>query len=184
MKLKNPNHIEEYTVQDNPFNEGLQTIYKGLLRDGINADVVIYVDTKNNNIDYVATPYFSSLPETHAGQYVEIERISGDNWTAQECWSYDELESCIPENEVKELREKFKKKYIYERAQYDDDEDFFDDYCVEYGKFLFESGNEKITANVKEWIEDSAQSCAENFIEKYIEVYDDLTQEEEQEVDN
>lgn len=179
MKLKNPDYIEEYTVQDNPFNEGLQSIYKDLLNGKLNADIVIYVDTKNNNIDYVATPYFNTLPETHAGQYVEIERIDGNNFvTALESWTMTDLESCIQENEVKELREKFKKNYNDKRAEYEDDEEFFDDYSAEYEEFLFHSGNEAITDSVEDWIDESSQLCVENFIEKYVEVYDDLTQDE------
>lgn len=184
MKLKNPDHIEEYTVQRNPFNEGLQTIYKGLLREGINADVVIYVDTKNNDIDITARTYFKNLPETHSGQYIEIEEIDGNNFvTALESWTMDELESCMQENEVKELREKFKKKYSDKRADYDNDEDFFDDYSAEYEEFLFNSGNEAITDSIEDWIDESSQLCVENFIEKYVDKYDDLLQEE-QEVDN
>lgn len=185
MKLKNPDYIEEYTVQGNPFNEGLQTIYKGLLHDGINADVVIYVDTKNNDIDITARTYFKNLPETHSGQYIEIEEIDGNNFvTALESWSMTDLESCIQENEVNELREKFKKKYSDKRADYDNDEDFFDDYSAEYEEFLFYSGNEAITDSIEDWIDESSQLYVDDFIEKYVEVYDDLTQEEEQEVNN
>ena len=185
MKLKNPDYIEEYTVQGNPFDEGLQTIYKGLLHDGINADVVIYVDTKNNDIDITARTYFKNLPETHSGQYIEIEELDSNNFlTAQESWTMDELESCIQENEVNELREKFKKKYSDKRADYDNDEDFFDDYSADYEEFLFNSGNEAITDSIEDWIDESSQLYVDDFIEKYVEVYDDLTQEEEQEVDN
>lgn len=185
MKLKNPDHIEDYTVQDNPFNEGLKTLYRDMLHGNGYENTIIYVDTKNNNIDFTAREYFYQLPETHSGQYVEIEELDGNNFlTAQESWAMDELESCISENEINELREKFKKKYSDKRADYDNDEDFFDDYSAEYEEFLFNSGNEAITDSVEDWIDESSQLCVENFIEKYVEVYDDLAQEEEQEVDN
>lgn len=184
MKLKNPDYIEEYTVQGNPFNEGLKALYRFMLHGDGYKDTIIYVDTKNNDIDFTAREYFYQLPETHSGQYVEIEELDGNSFlTAQESWAMDELESCMQENEVKELREKFKKKYSDKRADYDNDEDFFDDYSAEYEEFLFNSGNEAINDSIEDWIEESSQLCVENFIEKYVDKYDDLLQEE-QEVDN
>lgn len=165
MKLKDYDHRYDYTVKGKPFAEGFKELYYEYVRFGGVPNSVLYLDLEYNDIDYTAGDLY--------GQKVvlwELCNAEGDD--ISECWTTEELEEFLSNDEIKNLRQKF----IDENDLQEDytcDEDFHDDKDNEYIDFLFDQKVPAIEKGVKEWIDDTYNLFLEQYDERYWELLDE-----------
>lgn len=166
MKLKDYDHRYDYTVKGKPFAEGFKELYYEYVRFGGVPNSVLYLDLEYNDIDYTAGDLY--------GQKVvlwELCNAEGDD--ISECWTTEELEEFLSNDEIKNLRQKF----IDENDLQEDytcDEDFYNDKEHEYIDFIFDQEVPAIEKGVKEWIDDTYDL----FLEQYDDTYWKLLNEE------
>lgn len=99
MKLKDYEHRYDYTVKGKPFAEGFKELYYEYVRFGGVPNSVLYLDLEYNDIDYTAGDLY--------GQKVvlwELCNAEGDD--ISECWTTEELEEFLSNDEIKNLRQK------------------------------------------------------------------------------
>lgn len=165
MKLKDYDHRYDYTVKGKPFAEGFKELYYEYVRFGGVPNSVLYLDLEYNDIDYTAGDLY--------GQKVvlwELCNAEGDD--ISECWTTEELEEFLSNDEIKNLRQKF----IDENDLQEDytcDEDFCNDKEHEYIDFIFNQKVPAIEKGVKEWIDDTYNLFLEQYDEKYWELLDE-----------
>lgn len=165
MKLKDYDHRYDYTVKGKPFAEGFKELYYEYVRFGGVPNSVLYLDLEYNDIDYTAGDLY--------GQKVvlwELCNAEGDD--ISECWTTEELEEFLSNDEIKNLRQKF----IDENDLQEDytcDEDFYNDKEHEYIDFLFDQKVPAIEKGVKEWIDDTYNLFLEQYDERYWELLDE-----------
>lgn len=165
MKLKDYEHRYDYTVKGKPFAEGFKELYYEYVRFGGVPNSVLYLDLEYNDIDYTAGDLY--------GQKVvlwELCNAEGDD--ISECWTTEELEEFLSNDEIKNLRQKF----IDENDLQEDytcDEDFYNDKEHEYIDFIFDQKVPAIEKGVKEWIDDTYNLFLEQYDERYWELLDE-----------
>lgn len=165
MKLKDYDHRYDYTVKGKPFAEGFKELYYEYVRFGGVPNSVLYLDLEYNDIDYTAGDLY--------GQKVvlwELCNAEGDD--ISECWTTEELEEFLSNDEIKNLRQKF----IDENDLQEDytcDEDFYNDKEHEYIDFIFDQKVPAIEKGVKEWIDDTYNLFLEQYDERYWELLDE-----------
>lgn len=165
MKLKDYDHRYDYTVKGKPFAEGFKELYYEYVRFGGVPNSVLYLDLEYNDIDYTAGDLY--------GQKVvlwELCNAEGDD--ISECWTTEELEEFLSNDEIKNLRQKF----IDENDLQEDytcDEDFYNDKEHEYIDFIFDQKVPAIEKGVKEWIYDTYNLFLEQYDERYWELLDE-----------
>ena len=93
--------------------------------------------------------------------------------SVSECYSYEELEDYITEDEKKELRKKFEEEKGYSEDLFESKEGFYEDYAGDYKYFLLDAGNKNIDEGVENFIKESIGGYTEQFDENYRELLED-----------
>lgn len=174
INLKPYEKLRDYTVRGKEFKKGFEELIIDLSR---NADIsyTIYIDTENNDIDSMPSCYYSGNRDTYYGinQAILEWQVSGRT-RACDAFDYSELEDCVTEDEVKELRRKFEKEEDYSEDWYEDKRDFYRDYATEYTDFLLGAENKKIDECVDNYSRETSDFYLEQFEDSYYELLKDL----------
>ena len=172
MKLKAYEDRYSYTVRGENFEKGFESLIIELSK-GVECDYTIYIDTEEKDIDAIPSCYYSGLPKTYYGINVAVMDWKAYDHSVSECYSYEELEDYMTEDEKKELRKKFEEEKGYSEDCFGDKEYFYSDYASDYKYFLLDAGNKNIDEGVENFIKESISGYREQFDENYREILED-----------
>lgn len=161
-----------YTVRGENFKKGFESLIIELSK-GVECDYTIYIDTEKNDIDADPTCNYRGLPKTYYGINVAVMDWKAYDHSVSECYSYEELEDYITEDEKKELRKKFEEEKGYSEDLFESKEGFYEDYAGDYKYFLLDAGNKNIDEGVENFIKESIGGYIEQFDENYRELLED-----------